>query len=52
MDVNEAMSKYVEKFGFFPHFLVMGMGDEELIKLIEYSLETGEEIEAEEGKIY
>ncbi len=49
------LNKYNEKFDSnFPYFLVRGMSKEEMIKIIENSLETGKpyEPEIEEGYYY
>lgn len=41
-EFEDLLNKYVERFKEnFPIFLVMGMGDEEIKKQIEESLETG-----------
>lgn len=52
MTVEEAINKYIEKFGGFPYFQTMGMGDKEIIKKVIEALNSGEEIKAEEGRDY
>lgn len=52
MNRSEAIKQYVEKFGGFPYFLVMGASDKALIELVKKSLESGEEIKPVEGRIY
>lgn len=44
---EEAIKLYSDKFGGFPSFLMMGASDENIIKAIMHSLETGEEITAD-----
>lgn len=52
MNFEEAKTKYIEKFGGYPYFLMMGMEDEEAAKLLEKAVESGEEIQFEEENIY
>ena len=52
MNLNEAIEKYVEKFGGFPYFNVMGMSDDVIIRKIQEALRTGEEIKSVEGRDY
>lgn len=47
MDVEEVKRKYIEKFGGYPSFLLMGASDEDIIQALTKCLETGEELEAE-----
>ena len=46
MTSEEAISKYVEKFGGFPYFLFLGADDETIIGAVEEALSTGEKIKA------
>lgn len=39
---EEIFDRYCEKFGGFPTFAVMGIGEEELIEILKKCLETGE----------
>lgn len=43
--MQEAIDKYVEKFGGFPYFLFSGAPDEQIILAIEKALEEGKEID-------
>lgn len=52
MTRDEAIEKYTEKFGGYPHFLLMGASDEYVVKRVEESIRTGKEIEPEPGMIY
>ena len=52
MNFEEAKTKYIEKFGGFPYFLMMGMEDEEAAKLMEKAVEEGKEIQIESENIY
>lgn len=38
---EEIIDKYIEKFGGYPAFLMMGMSDEEIAAKMEESLRTG-----------
>ena len=52
MTRKEAIDKYVDKFGGWPFFLMMGTSDEYVVQQVEKALETGEEIEPVEGRVY
>ena len=52
MTREEAIKAYEDKFGGFPYFLMMGTSDEMLVREVEKALESGEEIEPEEGAVY
>lgn len=52
MTAEQAIAAYTEKFGGWPYFLMMGADDDYIVECVEEALRTGEEIEAEEGKIY
>ena len=41
MSVEEVTDAYIEKFGGFPSFLLMGATDEEIVKLLTECLKTG-----------
>lgn len=49
---DEAIERYIQRFGAFPVFLFMGAEDEEIIKAVEKALKTGEKIKPEEGNVY
>lgn len=42
--MQEAIDKYVERFGGFPYFLFSGATDEQSIQAIKKALEEGKEI--------
>ena len=52
MTREEAIEVYTEKFGGFPHFLIMGVSDEVLVREVEKALKSDKEIEPVEGRIY
>lgn len=52
MTRKEAIDMYKERYGGFPIFLFMGASDEFIIEAVRKSLESGEKIEAEKGRIY
>lgn len=52
MTREEAIAVYIEKFGGYPHFLMMGASDEAVITAVKKALKSGEEIEPEKGMIY
>jgi hypothetical protein len=52
MTREETIEAYTKKFGGFPYFLMMGASDETLVREVEKALESGEEIEPEEGAVY
>lgn len=43
---EQAIDAYVEKFGGWPSFLMVGAADDEIIFEVRHSLRTGREIEA------
>ena len=47
MTKNEAIKKYIEKFGGFPYFLFLGASDEEIISSVTEALESGLEIKVQ-----
>ena len=49
MNIEKAIDAYIEKFGGFPAFCLMGMPDEEVAALITRALETGEELKFDFG---
>ena len=49
MTVKEAIDSYTKKFGGFPYFLFLGAEDEQIIKAVSQALESGKEIEADQG---
>lgn len=46
MDKEKAKKIYINKFGGFPEFLLMGASDKEVIEAIKEALKSGKEIEA------
>lgn len=46
MKVDEVIDQYIEKFGGYPAFLLMGADDEEIIKALSKCLKEGKELEA------
>lgn len=52
MTRDEAIEKYTEKFGGYPHFLMMGASDEYVVERVEESIRTGKEIEPVPGMTY
>lgn len=40
---EEVLNAYIEKFGGFPYFLLMGASDQEIINALEPCLKTGKE---------
>lgn len=52
MTREEAINKYVDKFGGWPHFLMMGASDEYVVRQVKKALKTGEEIKPVEGRVY
>lgn len=52
MTKQEAINAYVEKFGGWPGFLMMGASDEYIIESVKRAIETGREIKPEKGLIY
>jgi len=51
MSKEEAINKYIEKFGGFPYMLFMGASDEVIIKAVEKALRDGKEIKNEKEDI-
>ncbi len=47
MTVDEAITRYIEKFGGFPYFLFLGAPEEKIIEAVEDALKNGKEIEIE-----
>lgn len=48
MTVEEAKQAYIEKFGGYPAFLLMGADDEFIIDVLTRCVESGKELEAED----
>lgn len=46
--VEEVKAKYIEMFGGYPAFLLMGASDDEIVAALEPCLASGEEYEAPE----
>lgn len=44
--VEEVKAKYIEMFGGYPAFLLMGASDDEIVAALEPCLASGEEYEA------
>ena len=47
MTRQEAETAYIEKFGGYPSFLLMGADDETIVEKLSKCLETGKELEPE-----
>lgn len=52
MTRNEAIQAYIDKFGGFPYFLMMGASDEHVIEQVQKSLKSGQEIKSNDNNIY
>lgn len=52
MSYEEAIQLYTGKFGGFPYFLCMGMSESDIVKIVEDSISSGEEIEPKGGVVY
>lgn len=53
MTKEEAIKAYTDMFGGFPYFLMMGTSDEVVVKAVQKSLESKQEIEpAHKDAIY
>lgn len=52
MTRDEAIEAYVKKFGGWPHFLMMGVDDDQLVKRVKIALKTGKEIQPMKGVLY
>lgn len=53
MTLEEVKAAYIERFGGYPSFLLMGADDDEIIEALTKCLETGQELEApEEDALY
>lgn len=48
MTLEEAKAAYIEKFGGYPAFLLMGADDDEIIASLTKCLETGEELQPDD----
>ena len=48
MTVEEVKAAYIEKFGGYPSFLLMGADDDEIISALTKCLETGKELEPDD----
>lgn len=48
MTVQEVKDKYIEMFGGYPSFLLMGATDEEIVAQLTKCIETGQELEPED----
>ena len=48
MGVEEVKAKYIEMFGGYPAFLLMGADDDYIIEALTKCIETGKELEAED----
>jgi hypothetical protein len=47
MKVEEVKQAYIERFGGYPSFLLMGADDDYIIEKLSKCLETGQELEPE-----
>lgn len=52
MSYEEAIQLYTDKFGGFPYFLCMGMSESDIVKIVEDSISSGEEIKPKGGVVY
>ena len=50
--VDEAIDAYIDRYGGYPAYLLMGADDEYIIDKVIVALETGREIKGEEGLVY
>ena len=50
--VEEVRNEYIDMFGGYPAFLLMGADEQEEIKLLEECIESGKELEPEEDADY
>ena len=48
MGVEEVKNAYIDKFGGYPAFLLMGADDDEIIRKLTKCIETGEELEPDD----
>ena len=49
---EETITAYKERFGGWPHFLMMGASDEGVVECVKEALKTGEKIKPVEGRLY
>lgn len=52
MTLEEVKQAYIDKFGGYPSFLLMGADDETIIELLTECLESGKELGAEPDIVY
>ena len=52
MPVEEVKAKYIEMFGGYPEFLLMGADDDEIVRLLSECIESGNELEPPEDGDY
>lgn len=53
MTLDEVKNAYIDKFGGYPSFLLMGADDDEIKAALEKCLETGEELQPDnEDDVY
>lgn len=52
MTRDKAIEVYTEKFGGWPHFLMMGASDEYVVERVREALKTGKEIKPVKGRVY
>lgn len=54
MTAQETIQAYIDRFGGFPYFMMMGMGDEKIAEVLGKALKEGKpiEIEPEDGVVY
>ena len=45
MSAEEIIEQYIEKFGGFPSFMMMGKTDEEIVQILGECLRTGKPLE-------
>ena len=52
MNVEEVKAKYIEMFGGYPEFLLMGADDETIVEKLTRCIETGKELEPDDPDAY
>lgn len=52
MTYEEAIKIYTDKWGGIPYFLMMGMSEQEITKMLEEAIKSDKEIESVEGRVY